>query len=152
METNNTDTINKVQQLVRDEFTKTFQIKLDNANYKIALRNDEIPLVKSYKLGDGVLIIYFVDDANEILNDEKRIFNIHEDLDGKLQSASISFNDLTDNNSFKTIRKEIKPLYDIKNNSSSLNELIDVEKKFKLLHVIYDFLKRNNSNLEISLK
>ncbi|MDX6190589.1 hypothetical protein SGQ83_14600 [Flavobacterium sp. Fl-318] len=135
--------IQKFRELIKNEFKKTFKINVDNNSYRVALSNDEIPIMKSYKKQIDKFVVYFVDEQypNEI--QPNKIFNIDEDLNGSIKSASINYSGLKDN-TFVNIRNELKPIYELQKISNSASEQINVEKRIKLLHAIHEIIKTDN--------
>ena len=142
METDNL-IIQKFRELIKNEFRKTFKINIDNNIYRVALSNDEIPIMKSFKKHGDEFVIYFVDEPyiNEIQTN--KIFNIDEDLNGSIKSASINYSSLKDN-TFVNIRNELKPIYELQKISNSASEQINVVKRIKLLHAIHEIIKTDN--------
>lgn len=138
-------TIQKFRELIINEFKKAFEIKIDNNNYRVALSNDEIPVVKSYQKKENEFIIYFVDEQYINTSKEHKIFNIDEDSNGVIKSASINYSSLKDN-TFRDIRSEMQPIYDLQKISNSALEQINVEKKIKLIHAIHEIIKTDEEH------
>lgn len=135
--------IQKFRELIKNEFKKTFKINVDNNSYRVALTNDEIPIMKSYKKQIDKFVVYFVDEQYQNEIQGNKIFNIDEDLNGSIKSASINYDGLKDN-TFVNIRNELKPIYELQKISNSATEQINVEKRIKLLHAIHEIIKTDN--------
>ncbi|MEA9413722.1 hypothetical protein [Flavobacterium sp. PL02] len=137
--------IQKFRELIKNEFKKVFKINIDNNSYRVALSNDEIPIMKSFKKQGDEFIIYFVDEPYSKSPQTNKIFNIDEDLNGSIKSASINYGSLKDN-TYSNIRNELKPIYELQKISNSASEQINVEKRIKLLHAIHEIIKTDNNH------
>jgi uncharacterized protein YuzE len=80
--------IEKFQHIVDSQFDKIIKVKIEKNIYRIAIRRDQIPVIRDFKVSNNSLFISFSNVENSIKINEN--ITVFKDSEGEIKGISIS--------------------------------------------------------------
>jgi uncharacterized protein YuzE len=80
--------IEKFQNIVDSQFDKIIKVKIDSNIYRIAIRRDQIPVIRDFEISNNNLFISFANVNNSIKINENII--VFKDSEGEIKGITIS--------------------------------------------------------------
>lgn len=138
--------IEKMQNLVNDEFDKILKIKVGDNEYRIAIRKDQIPKISHLDISNNNIKISF--DGLNTNETTSGVFELVKDLNGEIRQVTINDADKLKNESYRyKLNREL--LSQIKNiPEGDLNQSINKNKQKRVAHALAEIM-RSFSNGEL---
>lgn len=128
----------KFQESINTEFDKTFEVTLNNRNYKAAFPLDEIPVIRSFSKNGSIITITFSVNHKTHSFDHNKIFNLleNENEPGKFEAVVVNLSNKNKDNIFEMGREVVEEMNE---NETSDNSILNTKRKY-LVHALYDAL------------
>lgn len=132
--------IEKFQHIIDSQFDKIIKVKIDTNIYRIAIRRDQIPIIRDFEISNNNLFISFASVDNSIKINENMI--VFKDSEGEIKGITISKIDKLKSQSYRTklnrsILEYIKSLPE-----NDTNQTIFKHKQNRLAHALSEIIEK----------